>query len=444
MRVLRVWRAICAVSVVAAATGLVVVPGGTPEARAAEPGLSHSVVFRTSLGLSTDAGHIRRVEDARRAGSPDVTDELGVPLTTAEFAEVDFRQQVISDDAPTIRARVSADILGGVFMDNRNGGMLTVAVTRDAQAVAARLRPLLRHPSRLRVVAAERTLASLESTKDAIFEGRGSLLPEIDVTKASLDLPLNIVRIGVAGDPATAQDYFDRHYGRGLVVVSQESVAPAGTTAVDSPPFKGGQSISGSNGYTCTSGFVAYRATTPVTYYVLSAAHCGPVGAAWTQGGVVPMGQTDRVDNSIADTLRIPIAATTKSNLVTINYSSYLGQGTYRSITSSQGAAADVVGETECSSGRNTTSLQCGPLLATSVDYDWTTSYGAYASFRYGREADFDCNPGDSGGSVLYGGQARGIMSAKVTRTFGNDTCIYGHIYDNIRGTGVTGVVTTP
>jgi len=197
------------------------------------------------------------------------------------------------------------------------------------------------------------------------------------------------------------------------------------------------------DGYSCTSGFVAYRNGTPTSYFVLSAAHCGPVNSAWAQAGVVAMGQVDRVDLTIADTLRIPIPVTTKSNKVTINYSSYLGQGTYRSITSAQGQAADVVGQTQCSSGQNTTSLQCGPLIATSVDYSWTTHYGSHAAYYYGREVDFDCNPGDSGGSVLYGNQARGIMRAKVTRTLGNDTCIYGHIYDNLRGMSMTGVVST-
>lgn len=213
---------------------------------------------------------------------------------------------------------------------------------------------------------------------------------------------------------------------------------PSGSTASHSPPHKGGLQINGTSLLTCTSGFVAESST--VTYLV-SAGHCGASGTIYDQQGV-PVGTSDRSDVDGTDMTRVPIPAQLASNLVTIRCCDALGGGLYRAISGSQARNADVIGELECYSGINSTSLQCGPLLTKTLSVDTSTDDGRRLRYTTGREFDTDCDPGDSGGPVLNGNQARGIVSVKLTRTLGNDTCGYVHIWDVLSQGGLTRVRT--
>jgi hypothetical protein len=215
-------------------------------------------------------------------------------------------------------------------------------------------------------------------------------------------------------------------------------VQPAGIAGVDSPPFRGGQGINRRTTeflYLCTSAFVAYSGSgSTKNYVILTAGHCGPSGAVWYQADSVRMGTSNVVDVNGTDGQWINVANEST------NHSRYvaLGPDSYRVITSSQGQGADVVGQTSCITGRNFSGLRCGEILNRSFDID-----ESWASYTWGRELDADCNGGDSGGPALYGNQARGIISAKIVRTPGNDTCVYTHIYDNLNQLGLTAVRTT-
>lgn len=56
------------------------------------------------MGLSTSPATLEKVTSGTAVQDSGVTDELGVPLTLAEFREIEFRQQVIEQDAPKVRA----------------------------------------------------------------------------------------------------------------------------------------------------------------------------------------------------------------------------------------------------------------------------------------------------------------------------------------------------
>jgi len=192
-----------------------------------------------------------------------------------------------------------------------------------------------------------------------------------------------------------------------------------------------------------SSGSGAARVSTTF-YYLLSAGHCGQAGVSWDQQGF-PIGTADRSDTSATDVMRIPIQSTYRSNEVTLTYNSMVSpEPIYRSITSSQSASADVVGQVSCITGQNFDGLRCGELLSRTFAVDIQEQGEPRVVYSNGREVDADCNPGDSGGSALYGGQARGIISVKVTRTLANDTCVYAHIGPALSAMGLTDVVTSP
>lgn len=360
-------------------------------------------------------------------------------MTAAEAKEIDFRQTVIATDAPKIRRYVEQSGLtstfAGLVMDNQTG-KLVVTFSESVSTPLRVLPTIVTFPDRLVVRTAARPYGSLVSMQKEVDTLRDNTEPRIAAT--AIDEAANRLRVDVTAAAEEMQAALDKRFGVGSTRVELASARPVGTTAANSPPFRGGQKISDIDGYTCTSGFVAKYST---TYYLISAGHCGIVGKTWNQSGV-PIGTTDNAVTVGADVMRIPINKNFRSNSVTIEYSSYLGQGTYRAITSSQARNADVVGEMECYSGINTTSLQCGPLKTKTFSINGTLDDGRSWQYSTGREADFDCNPGDSGGSALYNNQARGLISAKITRSLGNDTCVYVHIWDALSRGGLSAVVT--
>lgn len=396
--------------------------------------------FRQSLGLSTAADVLVQAELAAN----DSVALFGVPLTDAEVEELVERQDVVEQDAALIRSTVTSLVgesgYSGLWMDNTGGGLLTVAVTSRADEVRAVLDSLVAHPERLAVRTLPRSLADLEILADDIRERAGNERLAIAAVRA--DERSNGVQVLTPEDPDVVRRWLATWLPADLpLVVEAGSITPAGTRYGNSPPLRGGQKING-GGFTCTSAFVARLATS--AYFLLSAGHCGQAGVFWDQVGF-PVGTTDRSDTSGTDVLRIPIQSAYRSNEVTLTYNPLVSPyPTYRAITSSQSAASDVVGQISCITGQNFDGLRCGELLSRSYGVDIQEQDEPRVVYTGGREVDADCNPGDSGGPALYSGQARGIISVKVTRTLGNDTCVYVHIEPALTAMGLSGVVTSP
>lgn len=399
-----------------------------------------AVRFRAGLGLPTDAARMREAAASRNESRR----IFGVPLTDDEHRELVRRQQVIEDDASRIRSAVKGDfgddVLAGVWMDNRAGGKLTVAVTEQETPVRAALGRLVKHPDRLVVRKARWSMADLTALGERI--AARAERDDVALSGMAVDERGNELRVLASDGVSDVRAWLSGWLPEGARVrVEQSTAAPVGTPYVNSPPFRGGQGISG-GGYTCTSAFIA-RATTQ--YFMVSAGHCGPTGVTWYQGDTVYVGSTDRIDISGTDALRIPISSAEASNQVILWYSPALPtEQRVRSITSSQSAGSDTVGQVSCITGQNFSDLRCGEILSRSFGVSLKTHWGATLSYTNGREVDADCNPGDSGGSALYGNQARGIISVKVTRTWANDTCVYAHIDHALASLGLSDVVTTP
>ena len=393
--------------------------------------------FRRSLGLSTTNEALSMAgASVNTAGA-----EFGVPLTDDELDELRRRDQVIEDDAAVVRAEVSrlfgSSALGGVYMDNIGGGYLTVAVTGSVEAVQEHLLSKVQHPSSLRVIKVANSLLTLE---ELALRFRGLAAQAGRTTEVvRLDERANKLLVITSASVDATKRWIFNAFGTGAPIdVAGGRAAATGTKFNNSPPLRGGQAINSSAGYSCTSAFTAKGTG---GYYVLTAGHCGRVNSVWDQAGN-PVGIADRVDIDGTDVLRIPVK-TALTNEVTLFYTPTLAtEARYQTITSSQSSGSDVVGQISCITGQNFSDLRCGEIISRSFNTVFATDDGRTVSFSNGRELDVDCNPGDSGGPALRGQQARGIVSAKVTRSGANDTCVYAHIEPALNQIGVSKVHT--
>lgn len=393
--------------------------------------------FRRGLGLDTSPAALRRAA----ADDNDAAGRFGVALTDSELAELARRDSIIRDDVPTIRTTMAeafdTSVFAGVWMDNLGGGVLTVAVTRSATAVRDRLLDVVDNPADLRVVSRSYSLAELSRVAAdirAAAEVDGRRLRGIRVDERG-----NQLQVATSDGPRDTRRWVTETVGDDAPVeVAAGEVTPVGTQYNNSPPLRGGQAINSNEGYTCTS---AFTARAPDGLYVLSAGHCSNTGWAWNQVGT-PIGIADASDVTGTDVLRIPVTGQLLTNEVTLWYTPTLAtEARYRTITSSQAASADAVGQVSCITGQNFADLRCGEIITRSYDVSIPNHDMRRLTYSNGREIDADCNPGDSGGPALRGGQARGIVSVKVRRTFGNDTCVYAHIGPAMNQIGVADVL---
>lgn len=276
---------------------------------------------------------------------------------------------------------------------------------------------------------------------------------EVTVGSTRLDTPGNLVIVTVDGDVAKATVVLGQIVDPSLIVVEQDAgrTRQAGEKVdyLDAPPLRGGQHIT--TGLSrCTSAFVGYRpevvaGITTYNYFMLTAGHCGDIGTTWTQAGF-PMGRTNastfRRTSTDADASSIPFVGNARSNQVLLNRSG--GINTYANITSVEtiGSSSDQVGQRACQYGTTTafSTTSCGTMSSRSV----TVNYPAEGTLPAQQITGMRCNSfqsegGDSGGAVLFSGQAKGSVVGTGSGCLG----LYTHVRDAMRATGVSAIKTT-
>lgn len=431
---------LCASVPGASATGGSVAGLAPPVAAPPSGPFSEDVRFRLSSGINADQAYVASLHEAHRAGMlPGASLSLGVLLTAAEQAELDLRERVLEEDAPAVRAwadEQDADVYGGLYLDHLGGGRLVVLVTRSESTARTALTTRLRHADRLDVRQVRRALRSLEAVQRRLRAGGGN---GVDIRTTAIDVRRNVVRVGVASDVDAARRTLPSVVPADAVEVESSTGGTAtGTSARNSPPFRGGQKVTryGTTG-ACSLGFTGFTSGFSTTYYVITAGHCGPVGSFWyqpAQSGGYLVGDIDRnatagTSTPRADAAALSILASERSSQVVINAN---GE-TYRNITSAEGWAADEIGERDCEAGYVTV-YRCGYLLYDSLDVRDNTG----KTYVYMREVDYATIPGDSGGPHFASNRAHGIQSGNRDD---NGHAYYSHIYDVLYSLGLSGLV---
>lgn len=405
--------------------------------------------FRQDLGFRADEDWIRDVHDDQEAVA--AATEYGAAFTTAERSELDVRQALV-DLAPRIRDYFAnyPNSFGDFFLDNATGTLRLLLLGPDTAVHLNAIRAMSSTPDRILAVPAQFTAGQLTATFDAVSGGLETLadagLPVVDV---NLDTQANRVIVGVTSPLSAGQRSMLDEFGVG-VDVAQFSARPALTNTADrkseTMPMKAGVEIYTLNwpGYIvyCTSAFGAYYDTTDFLgrstrhFVQLTAGHCGRPNYHWVHNNnPVGSGSQNPYDDAStavslpanwpkSDSEEIVLDIGTKTtNKVLLDTTSVVKS--YRSITSTQAASADVVGENTCFAGVTTGNVACGTLQSRS----YTVTYhddlrDAYVTIYNQRLTTPMSKSGDSGGPVWYGNQAKGIMSG--ARSDGKS--IYSHI----------------
>lgn len=379
--------------------------------------VAQAIAFRNGFGLRSDTAFVREVLDSP-AGRANAT-RWGTAVTEAEARDLSERVAMQNRLAP-IRAyaeREAQNSYAGMFIDQRAGGLLRVAFTRDAAKHRDRLSRLFAYPARLRVSSATHTLAELERVQDEISDAIPRLAADgIDVRTVGQTIAENIVTVGAASAVSAAAQALRERYGSAVRVVSAPRLDLV-SRGNSYPPLKGGLTIDSAQGltsYRCTSAFVAQTAA---AYYLLTAGHCGPVSSFWTHFVFIVGRMTGNsfVDGSAADSAAIQIAETDRSNLV------FITDDNMRAITATN--TIDAVGSFICMSA-NTSGYVCGSITSTSE----TISYGDGTTLRFQRLASFGSLPGDSGGPIFSVSEAQGVISGNAAFSDGTNNAIYSHI----------------
>jgi YD repeat-containing protein len=407
------------------------------------PPISGAYDFRQRFGLATNPTYI----DPEHPGVETMQtnplywaglEDYGVPLTAAELAELQYRQDYVMafGDLITNYAASHPYSYAGYYVDHSAGGIIHVGFTSDAQQHLDELKSqfaglALPSPPPQTPTAAPDRLALFPSPPTATYIQLDALASQIraDTQSGSLQLGVqttdvdaqsNTVQVGVQNLSQGVTDALQARYGAHVDAVQSDLhpdrlIAGEEIGIPDARFVENGQVLRGG---LCSAGFGAKRhafnanGQEVVHQYLLTAGHCvndtfnGPpvkvkrndkvIG--WAHGGnftstptennyfIAPDGAAVTLD----DPGRFPTHMLTRKGPKTIRgVAAYYAQdnhGVFHTLPN---------GTAVCNSGRTT-----GPTCGSIVNSNYTLVNGIPMV-----EADYKSQPGDSGGAVWIGGR---------------------------------------
>lgn len=414
------------------------------------PAFGEQQRYRAELGLPATDQVVKDLNLRWQSGDLPGGRAEGAVFTAQERADLEQRERAGREISVAARKYFSgklAAVFGGVYIDH-GSGKTVVLVTQDVDRHFAALREKLANGERLKILVTRFALVDLERVAAELT----AKLPAI------ADMGVQVTSLGANEKDNMVDVSLARSTPETRAVVSQTvqptdrsmlrfweapGITLTGVDALNAPPLKGGQRISqlaDTPGYIniCTSGFISYErvrtdALIYVTdYFMVTAGHCARNSNPWSQYSAYPIGTPDRsayVSGGV-DAMRIPINATDMSQRVAITAAED------RLIYYRQNSTADVLNESVCMSGATTGDVVCGVLLSRGITVN---SEGRILTDV--RVASYSPNQGgDSGGSVLFGSEARGLNSGIVMFN-GATRSVFAHISIAISQLGLTNVV---
>ena len=334
----------------------------------------------------------------------DVTTVLGVVDQIDDYALSDAVEEL----GLTARAAYPRTF-GGLHRDPESG-VVTLSFTRDGAASVARLAAGFPRPDLLRLRAVDHTLADL----DAVLARITADVPRLrGFAYAYVDVPANAVTVAFA----TVTPPSMTAYGPAVLVTTGD---PFGTTQsvpdvcqgrdLCAPYLRGGIEMKDGTGI-CTSGFAARKNGQPA---MITAGHCFQEGAAVSLGGA-PLGTV--VATQFAGTVDGQVIVPPEAWQLT-NWVYWTATDTEHKIRSI--AKGEAVGNRVCRVGRTsaTTKPACGAIVTTNATLFYPSGE-VLTEMRMARTCGI---PGDSGGPVMYGSKAYGVLSGGNHKTNGDGT----------------------
>lgn len=419
--------------------------------------------FRVQFGLRADAQYVGSVIDGRSSES-ELAQPWGVFLTPPEARSMAYRMELnAAIESPRFQhdLHTSSDF-GGLWVDQKAGGIVHVLFTHDLDAHRSELRSFFPYPAALRVDAAGHTEEELRALMNRITAERAMWASRgLELSLVQEDVVHNGVVVRFPDLRSPLLPAFHARYGSAVTMTSGSVprltagtygpcyVSGAGGKCgfIDSPPFRGGQEIDQYNASglvvtICTSGFPVYRRTGVLgdTFWVLTASHCGPLSSRWEQVAT-PVGSANAsAAGSGYDGMTISTAGGSSvvhgQILRTVVRSGQTWDGVYDPIYSQQGQDADYVGEPMCQAGI-TSAYVCGQEVIHSENLCLPTCY------NFLRESSYASKGGDSGGpNYDTSGTAIGTTTADDQCSCGTNQSVWQQIYDTTHALSVL-VLTT-
>lgn len=422
-----------------------------------------SLGLRQEEGLRSDPAYIRSLlNDPAYDHNRDV---WGVPLTDEEAATLDGRRpgEDSEDSTPwdgqvydpgQAQARSSSDSRPsdpdpiedyGVQHADSYAGSYTardtvyVGFVKDAGQHLDQLRQLVAHPVALFPVT--RTLAELDTLMERVTGDDAALQAQgVRFTSVSVDIPGNVVEVGVEELTAAVEATLQSRYGPAVRAFSEGPIVEGKRRRDYWNPVIAGIAISyGDRGeHICTGSFAflgQYLLQGNQTFRgQMTAGHCGEAApnALWYQGGQ-PLGQVTR--REFRDGGRVD-AAMIEHNRQTLP-DIYITPRTVQRYRSIQKPERERIGDDVCHSGRTKGPL-CGKLNRTDANVrvkDRVLRKQRRMRPYSGSGVRDTCAGGDSGGPVYWRSVAKGIVSSIAKRS---RYCYYGALEWAIDDLGLT------
>ncbi|TDD83309.1 protease [Actinomadura darangshiensis] len=303
-------------------------------------------------------------------------------------------------------ARALGASYGGAWIDQRHGGRLTIAVTKDAVSPTVRSTAKAAGMGDTRATTVRYGYKHLEGVSAALAK---RVAEANKGAKSGLQTGLvtsrNVVRLSSlrGAKPTAAQRktmrWAKREFGAAveLSTYAHRSVPRycQDDYACD-PPLRSGLAIF-TSGARCTSAFTTYSGG---RYYMLTAGHCAEIGY-WWDVSTYSYGY-----QNVGGVANYTFGWYGDSAIVSVDDPSWWQpRGWVLYQTPIYGSEADYVGGYVCKQG-STTGYTCGTV----TEVDATVSYPdrTLAGMTWSTACD---GPGDSGSGVYYGDYAHGILS---------------------------------
>lgn len=405
----------------AAALVMLITPsGGRPleGALAADPDpasseeLQDAFRFRTTFGLAADPVTLA---DAAAGDGRYVDREFGVPLSTAEAAEI--RRRVGVQEALTPASAYVATVVesAGVYIDQLDLGLPVFLFVGNGEVHRPAIEKLLPPGTEFRIASAEYTYAELLDIQARVEAAREGVVNDgIDMVLTGLDVRANRVIVGVEGLTPAAVDALSARFGPGISTRMQAPTQADACSYLNCWPLKGGIEIYRTSGVSqCTSGFIVKRASTS-TYGVITAGHCIEVNGGydkdWFHGttSVYTIGRSQRETWQAGADADVGIIHANAGSVPSQKNRIYTpgDATTYRDILAVTTSVNQNVGMVVCRSGR-TSGWDCGTIVAKNVTKPSCVGTDCRL-IDYVVEVDFDSMGGDSGGPIHINSNALG------------------------------------
>lgn len=366
------------------------------------------------------------LDKQQKAAAAQLAKDYGVSRAEAQRRIV--RQDGLSGLATKLRHQLGAQF-AGAWIDQDNGGKLTVAVTQKKAAADVRSVASVKKAETATVVV-DRSMRELKqmsqmlakriakANKGADHGLQSALVPEKNALR--LDLP--------SGKKLTAKQqqvvqWAKDKFGDALLTSTYEHASKpfycGGQYSCD-PPLRSGLAIYGNN-IRCSSAFMVYDS---YNYYMMTAGHCAEASSYWQ---VPTYSYGYQTVGSVAD---YRFGYYGDFAIVRINDPGWWQPRGW--VYPSQAIYSwdyDYVGQYVCKTG-STTGYTCGQI----TDVDATVSYPNRT--LTGMTWSTTCDAaGDSGSGVYYGSTAHGILSGGPASGCG---MIHEPISRALSATGVT------